>query len=110
MTIPIEDVRIGNKLYYSIDHCTIEVLPEDIADDLAYMEPILLTDEMLDRLGLQIDEDSDERPIGTLFSLEVEDLNSYNLMIGGTIVKRKIKYVHNLQNICYELGEELIFD
>ena len=108
--IPIEDVRIGNKLYCSIDHCTIEVLPEDLVDDLAYMKPILLTDNILDELGLPVDEDSDERPIGTMFSIEVEDLNSYNLMIGDMPVKRKIKYVHNLQNICYELGEELIFD
>jgi hypothetical protein len=111
MKILTKDVRIGNMLYCTRDRCTIELLPEDMSGDLSSLEPVLLTDKILDNLGLPTDSDEDyERYIGSLFHLEVEDLNSYDLMIGDRPIKRKIRYVHNLQNICYELGEELTND
>ena len=67
------------------------------------IEGILLTDEILERLGIIYDENSEElsHKDGTYLSLEIDDENKYRVFFWNTSIKI-VRYVHEVQNLFAE--------
>jgi hypothetical protein len=75
-----------------------------------YIEPIPLTTEWLERFGFKNSQTQDKFfTIGNGIGISTAD-NKFRLIKGNfvcQIVLVELEFVHQLQNLCYDLGEEL---
>jgi hypothetical protein len=107
-----KELRIGNWVLF-------EQRPEKIDDPfklscptVTHYDPIPLTEEILIKAKFQNSQTQDKFfTIGNGIGISTAD-NKFRIIKGNfvcQIVLTELEFVHQLQNICYDLGEELEF-
>jgi|SRR5574344_1617519 hypothetical protein len=113
-----KDLRIGNHVY--IDDKEVPVTAADLLTlsqherfvmEKELMTPVYISESVLFRLGFKVEFDKAPLRVYSLneFLLTSNSLHTFNLYVGQAAVGHSIAYLHQLQNLFFDLtGIELI--
>lgn len=114
----ILDTYISNRLdeLKLIGGATIEILDGEyrttVGAWLDYLEPIEITDELLEKIGFPFWQKSGSGRVCLVlgdFSIEIDPIDKYILYMRDNsryeILRARIKYLHTLQNLIFDMTD-----